>query len=252
MSSRSTYLFYVDASGDAGKYVGTNTRYYALIALGILVENRLSIDKDFNDILSTFFKGLIPKEINSRDIVNCRRSFAHLGKDDKRRLVISLLELLVKHNVVCVAVVVDKVRYWECYEASSDLIKKWSMHILIDRIDLMLERNNSLGIITYDYEGKKDELYRELLDELRKSGSIMWPSMQRRKIKNIIDTIYFLPSHLSCGLQLADLVAYHLRGRYESPSKVEATFPLIEKILDKDPKTGKYLNWGLKLLPPSQ
>jgi len=73
--------------------------------------------------------------------------------------------------------------------------------------------------------------------------------MRGRRIRNIIDTIHFLPSHLSYGLQLADLVAYHLRGRYQSPNKVEISFPLIEKILDKNPQTGSYMNWGLKVLP---
>ena len=89
--------------------------------------------------------------------------------------------------------------------ARADIGPPSRMHILLDRIDLMLERKDALGVITYDYEGKKNALYRELLDELREEGSLMWPDMRRRKRRNIVDTIHFLQNHLSYGLQLADI-----------------------------------------------
>jgi len=103
------YFFYVDASGDTGRYTGGNTRYYTIIGLGLVADSRLRLEDEINQVLSSFFEEDIPKEINSRNLVNCKRSFAHFEKGKKRELVVELLNLLIKYEAVCEAVVVDKV-----------------------------------------------------------------------------------------------------------------------------------------------
>lgn len=247
------YLIYVDASGDPGKYREKNSRYYVLVGLMLPASQRISLDKDIRQLLLTYFKSedRLPRELKARNIVSCRKDFAHLRKEQKHKLVVGLLNLLKKYDAVCNAVVIDKVAYWNKYVfASPDAVKQGSMHILLDRVDRALERRESIGAIIYDYEGKKDRAYRDLLEELRTRGSVYWPfPTYRRTISRLVDTIYFITSDLTYGLQLADIVAYIIRAKYENPSKAETTYPLVEEILDKDPRTGRYRDWGLKEIP---
>ena len=51
------------------------------------------------------------------------------------------------------------------------------------------------------------------------------------------------------GMQIADLIAYPI-GRWVLDRTVEnKAFTIIEKKFHKDPKTGSYLNYGLKIFP---
>jgi len=248
------YIVYVDASGDPGKYehAKKNTRHYVLVGLMIPAEQRVNMDDEIRQTLLEYFhEEDLPKEIKGREIVWCRKEFAHLKKKEKRELLIRLLNLLKGHSTICYAIVVDKAAYWEKYkDASPASLRRWSMHMLLDRVDRALERRDSLGAMVYDYEGKKDTAYRKLLEELKREGSIYWPHPdRRRRICRLVDTIYFISSELTFGLQMADIVAYIIRASYENPEKAEYLYPLVEEILDKDPETGEYHNWGLKKIP---
>ncbi|MEM4650103.1 MAG: DUF3800 domain-containing protein [Candidatus Bathyarchaeia archaeon] len=243
------YLFYVDASGDPGQYIGTNSKFYILVGIGIPAQNRLKFESDFKQMLVEIFGEDIPDEIIARDIVYSKGKFSHLTNEQKNSLIEKPLDLLRANEAVAIAIVVKKEEYWERYAANPDMVRRWSMHLLLDRIDRMLEKKASPGLVIYDYEGKKDRLYRELLSELRKLGSIHYPSKNIRKIKNIIDTVLFTPSETSYGLQAADIVAYIIQSKYKAHSRGIKFFEKIKFILDKNPSTGEYLGWGLKEIP---
>ncbi|MEM2122940.1 MAG: DUF3800 domain-containing protein [Candidatus Bathyarchaeia archaeon] len=246
------YLFYVDASGDPGRYKGTNSRFYVLAGVGIPGHNRLRFESEVEQtLIGMFGKGNIPEEIVARDIIRSKGRFRHLTEEQKTLLVEKLLDLLKLNEATVIAIVVKKEKYWNKYpsSASPDAIRRWSMNLLLDRIDRMIERRQSPGLVIYDYEGKKDRLYRELLDELRREGSIHWPTGGVRKIKNIVDTILFTPSETSYGLQIADVVAYFIQSRYNDHPRGIERFEKIKPLLDRNPVTGEYVGWGLKELP---
>jgi hypothetical protein len=232
------FLIYVDASGDPGKYSGKNTRYYVLAGISIPLDARLKLENEVDIILKNFFPEGLPKEIIARDIVNRKGYFSKLSKEEGEHLILELLNILIKYGIFLIAIVINKEKYWEKYfGVNQDDVKKWSMNCLIDRIDRTLERKESVGLIIYDYEGKKDKLYRELIEKLRKEGSIIWPSFSKRKISRIIDTIMFTPSNTTYGLQLADLTAYIIRDKYERQRLPPEIYNTLEKLFDKNPAT---------------
>jgi hypothetical protein len=83
---------------------------------------------------------------------------------------------------------------------------------LLERIDIHAENDGDQpALVIADEVDRASEYRRELWRYQRDST----PGWRSRRIKNIVDTIHFAPSHASRLVQAADLIAY-LHGRMTS------------------------------------
>jgi hypothetical protein len=93
-----------------------------------------------------------------------------------------------------------------------------------------------------DHRGKKQD------DLLRREhhGLLDRVGMYTSDYQNYVETIFMTPSHLSVGIQFADMVAGAIGRAYNSNDRTY--FRLIEPTLRKSP-TGRLDGWGLIKFP---
>lgn len=138
-------------------------------------------------------------------------AMAHLGAPGKEGVRSELYRIIRRQacsRVLCV--VADTVQayasgqvrtasdlYWSCYELLTDRF----LHFLDTEGEL--HRTRQHGIVVCDHRGAKDDaLLRELHHRLFRHR---WDTVDR--VAALVEGLFIAPSHLSVGIQFADLVA---------------------------------------------
>lgn len=118
----------------------------------------------------------------------------------------------------------------------SDNPHRLALKFLIEKIDRKLEDFDSFGIIICDETGSalEKDAYRDLLREIQVDGT---GGPYARKIVRIVDTLHFVSSKKSRGIQAIDLITFlHRRisvHTHASDAEYQFTQMLWGKVRDK-------------------
>lgn len=179
-----------------------------------------------------------------------KHSLSHLNPVQKEALRTKLYEIIGTYKsirLICVATNVP-LAYGLTYIKNADDLYWYSYKQLTERFQYYLQDlertvgQHVNGIVVCDHRGPKDdarlrELHQQLLDGSKKNFS---------SYPNLIEGLFIAPSHLSVGIQFADMVA----GAVFRASKAKDTryFQQIEGSFRRSP-TGKLEGFGLVKFP---
>jgi hypothetical protein len=113
-----------------------------------------------------------------------------------------------------------KDEYGERAYSPSSLALRATSH----RFQMTLKRLESCGMVAMDSEVlRKDKELQEMVHRMKRVGAnlrgLTYQPTYSDKLENVLNTVVFCPSHMSGGIQLADMVAYiidrNCRARYE-------------------------------------
>src|SRR5262249_51854520 len=136
-------------------------------------------------------------------------TLSHLSAEEKETLRSKLYETIRAYKSIRLICVVTNVRlaYERAYVATADDLYWYTYKQLTERFQYYLQDlertvgNRVNGIVVCDHRGPKDdERLRELHHQLlggRKAHFSQYP--------NLIEGLFIAPSHLSVGIQLADM-----------------------------------------------
>ncbi|HEY4025236.1 MAG TPA: DUF3800 domain-containing protein [Candidatus Dormibacteraeota bacterium] len=199
------FLLYVDESGKSG--LNDPTQPYFVLA-GVVVKN-----EDWRAIETAFEKAIeaiVPRpgrpprwELHMADIANGQGHFKATPRRDRRRLCDAVLDLIDEFDLTLIATIVDKKGMQQKREWAKRPPEDWAYEFLVERYQHLLRRRQELGIVVGDEQKGAEALNRTSHALWRRSGT-----SALRKVDRIVETVFFLPSHHSLMLQLADGVAY--------------------------------------------
>lgn len=186
-----------------------------------------------------------PEKLGSK-----KHSLSHLNPAQKEALRAKLYEIIGAYKsirLICVATNVP-LAYGLPYIKNADDLYWYSYKQLMERFQYYLQDLARIvgqhvnGIVVCDHRAPKDdarlrELHQQLLDG-RKQNSSSYP--------NLIEGLFIAPSHLSVGIQFADMVA----GAVFRATKAKDVryFRQIEGSFRRSP-TGKLEGFGLVKFP---
>jgi len=199
------FLLYVDESGKAGLNDPVQP-YFVLAGVVIKNEDWRAIERAFDKAI----EAIVPRasrpagwELHMADIANGQGHFKRTPRRDRRKLCDAVLDLIEEFDLTLIAMVVDK----QAMQTKRAWAKKppedWAYEFLIERYQHLLRRRQELGIVVGDEQKGAEALNRASHALWRRSGT-----SALRKVDRIVETVFFLPSHHSLMLQLADGVAY--------------------------------------------
>lgn len=203
------YLCCVDESGDLGR---TGSRHL-LLAAALVFESRWRGAKaEIDALLHRYFTSSPPpRELHCTDVRGGRGPFARLAKPTRLALLDEFCALTADPtlDVRLFAVVFDKA-WWLARNPSKDAkdLYRAAFEDLVSRVDRFLHRSDALGrsakglMIADAHSGTLSAALRSDLGMFQQSGT-RWSD-----VHELIETLMFLQSHESPGLQLADLCAY--------------------------------------------
>jgi len=195
-------LTYVDESHSRGAYFLGALLCPESEAISLAESLDAVVEKAMDD-----YGGFRPDtELHGYDIFQGKRDFARLDSMPRARIGIyaGALQVIADHDVKIVLRGVDIDRLERRYGANHDEPHSIVLTHLLERVDVLAERQGELALIIAD-ECDGQEQYRDDLRVYRTAGT--W-GYRSRKITRIVDTMHFASSAASRLLQAADLVAF--------------------------------------------
>lgn len=206
------YLLYVDESGDPGPH---GSPYLILGAVALFEGKWLPLERDLRLLIDRYFPASPkPTEIHLADLRKGKKQFRSLTVGQRNSLLNDFCALalnLLETEIVLFSVIADKAHWFanNLGKTGDDLYVDM-FEDLSSRFDLFLRRRHaegasSKGIIIADPHKES------LSDALKKNHRLYQRHGNRWDVLyNLIETVVFLESNESPGLQFADLAAYAL------------------------------------------
>jgi hypothetical protein len=199
------FLLYVDESGKSGR---NDPQQPFFVLAGVVVKNEdwRAIERGFDRAI----EAIVPRpgrpagwELHMADIEYGKGHFKGVPRQDRRQLCGAVVDVIEDFDLTLMAMVIDKQGLRANTSWASKPPEDWAYEFLIERYQHLLRRQQELGIVVSDEQKGADALNRASHALWRRSGT-----SALAKVDRILETVFFLPSHHSLMLQLADGVAY--------------------------------------------
>lgn len=210
-------ILYLDEKGDHGKPPpnGKSSRDFILTGVGILTENMIDANTSIEKLLHEYFpnkdlKKIKEYELHYDDIVDNKNMYAEFAIKQKKRseFVKKIGEIIVKAKPVIFETKIDKT----AYQGDASFRKKMIEMVIIQtsrRFANYLIKYKETGQIIIDEHSSYNDTFfsyiRKIMAGWHESDGNHYIPKHETNYKQIIDTLIVQKSHLSCGLQLADI-----------------------------------------------
>lgn len=207
------YLLYVDESGDTGS---KGSRHLILAGAALFEGKWRSVRGDIDALLMKYFPNVSdrPRELHASEVRKGRGPYSKLTpaqRDALRDEACAILCNLGHKEVTLFGIVIDKAWWLARNPAKSgDDLYLAAFEDLVSRFDQYLKRRHhegqpAKGLIIADPRHESFcQALKKALQQFHSEGT------QWAKLHNVIETVLFLESHESPGVQLADLTSYAL------------------------------------------
>lgn len=248
------HLCFIDESGTPPKPNKTDRVGYFVIAGLVMHEAQWhGISQDLSKLRGRpDFKvtGEIKWRYFGRDNNDADNSVAHLCVEKRDEFRSELFKILTRRKSVkiisCVASA--KAAYATSYVSSPEDLYKYTYKAVSERFQYYLQDvsrtvgDTQLGIVVADHRGKQQD------ESMRRHhhGLVDRESLFSSNYPNYVETLFLSPSHLSVGIQLADMVAGAIGRAFNTEDKRFADE--LSPAFRKSPQ-GKIEGFGLVKFP---
>lgn len=241
-------LMYLDESGKGGLHDASQP-FHVLAGVIINAELWNNVETELEARIDAFVPGHRPDgwEIHMADISSGKKHFKGMAPADRFALADRILDLLIDFEMTVILSVVDKDALCAQY-AYPEPPHMLCYEFVAERFQRYLASEGEVGMIIADEQrGAQDEL-QQWHTYLRRRGN-----NYLRKMPRIVDTVTFVPSHRSCMLQVADVVAWwcnRWQKALRAGNPIPAQWAKVEPRIRRGPKGVD--GYGLKVFPSNQ
>lgn len=213
-------LVYIDETGSVGR--GARSQPKLMVVAAMVDETQVqALNESLEDVAMTHL-GRCPADFEFHGNEVWHGSKYWKGKDPPELLAAyeAAIALLGTHDIDLAYSSIHKKRLNDRYGGAADAnAYRLALQFLLEKVD---SYSRDLKILVAD-ESKEQELRAiKMVADLQSWGGGEVPG---RKLRTIIDSLHFVPSDASSGVQMADLVAFLLqrRARAEGHPDVDAS-----------------------------
>jgi hypothetical protein len=215
---------YLDESGgkDWPSPWGLNpSQNYVLCGPVMTPEQDLVASKTFEGILERRFPIAFsrPSELHYGDIINGRGHWAGISREERKAATDEVWEAIIQIAPALLGTVVRKRRLKERYGAKAFPPNEYALTATCDRFHRHLTETDSLGMLLMDSEtmAAQAAMQKIVMAGRRYGGKIggVIGDPDNPRHDRILNTLAFVPSHMSAGVQIADFLAYATWSSFE-------------------------------------
>jgi len=222
------YLLFLDASGHSEfppPYGRGKDTYYVLAGLAIKADRWFEAYTGLNQLCREYFPSCWSGiEVHYGDLINKRGVWDRLTDKQRKEFADEVFKLIFQIEPTLFGIVINKVRHFEAYK-EPESPRQLAVRFMVPRFSKFLQRKEELGLMVYDSETiTTDRPLREFLTRGRLHGVVRAANWDfnpdamfqtQNRLEGIIETIFFLESKNSPGIQLTDFCAYAIWSKYE-------------------------------------
>ena len=230
------YLCYVDESGNPT--LKDQSQHLVLGATAVFEGRWRYLKADLTHLLQSYFpEGEAPPEIHCKEVRFGRGIYARFSLEERIGILRDfgrIIDSYYPHELRLFTVIVEKAR-WVEQHPNSDVQQMYvdAFEQLVSRIDLFLKRRfregyPSKGLMIVDPNSSSlSKALKKSLEQYQTTGT-RW-----QDIENVVESVMFLPSHESPGLQVADYCCYAVWRLIESND--DSLIQVIRNRFDREP-----------------
>ncbi|NLD66831.1 MAG: DUF3800 domain-containing protein [Crenarchaeota archaeon] len=239
------YLLFLDASGHsefAPPYGRGKDTYYVLTGVAIQHQQWFTAFKELHNLCLKYFpKCWAQIEIHYGDLINKRGYWNTLKDEQRKEFADSVFSIIAQLNPTLFAMVIHKTKHFEAY-TTPEHPKQLAVRYMASRFSKFLQRRKESGIMIYDSEAvSSDRPLHDFLTKGRFKGLVMQANFDfkpevmfqtQNNLEGIIESIFFIESKYSQGIQLADFCAYAIWSHFErnNSNRFNQIYPLFDKL----------------------
>ncbi len=249
-------LVYIDESGDTTALSQAGTSWFVLSAYIIDEVDRVKVETDLRDIKYEFYKD---RDIEFKsnfiryanpDIPKQESPLKLHSRERYNDLEGELTKFLARLPGSVLSVAIEKKSYWDKYPSQNPYTAAYMF--LLERIQMYLHDNSSLGIVIIDpREGRVEKSFiGDHLERLHHMMRFRTSHVWQTSTPNVVERLLYSDSSSTIGIQIADLYCYPVFHIFEY-NKEPSAYWRYEKTTGKKlhRKDGKLLGRGLKIFP---
>lgn len=213
---------YLDSSGDPGwtpPFGKSITTWYIAGGIALTPEADQKAGIEVQRILKKYIpetqrRKFPPREyeIHYHKIVGGHDIFDHMDHSARKAMSDEVFTLIKSLNPVLFATAINKTQLKRVYGGRAYHPKALAIQATIGRFSFYLERENKIGSIMMDEEEyRKDKELQSLVHTFRRDGIMIrgtnYQPMYENTLTNVLNAPSFTPSHISPGIQLADVIS---------------------------------------------
>ena len=220
MGERGSCTLYLDTCADSGwpkPFGKSKTDWYVVSGLVLTPENDYKARVETERLLQKYIgenqRRQFPSqyyEIHYHDIIYGKSMFQNLSDIQRKNLSDEIFSSIKALRPVLFATVINKIQLKRIYSENAYQPRNLGLRATIHRYAMYVDREHQIGSIVVDEEEyRKDKELQAMIQDFRRDGITIrgydyQPTLEN-KLKNVLNAIAFTPSHLSAGLQLADV-----------------------------------------------
>lgn len=221
---------YLDSAGDCGwctPFGNSKVEWYVVAGLVLTPKSDHKAQEEIGKILKKYISNItrnqfLPEqyEIHYHDIIFGKNIYSTLDHPQKKNLSDEIFLLINDLKPVLFATAINKKQMKKVYGTNAYDPRSLGLRSTIHRFAMFLERKGMIGSIIVDEEEyKKDKELQMMIHDFRRNGmTIRGSSYQpilENNLRRVLNNIAFTPSHLSGGLQLADVCSRSTWSHFE-------------------------------------
>lgn len=220
MAERDSCTLYLDTCADSGwpkPFGRSQTDWYVVSGLVLTPENDYKSRTETEKLLQKYIeenqRRRFPPyyyEIHYHDIIYGKHLFQDLPDIQRKNLSDEIFSFINTLRPVLFATAINKIQLKRIYGENAYAPRSLGLRATIHRYAIYVDREHLIGSIVVDEEEyRKDKELQAMIQDFRREGITIrgynyQPALEN-KLKNVLNAIAFTPSHLSAGLQLADV-----------------------------------------------
>lgn len=227
------HLLYIDDSGDDGRSA-SSTSHFVLGGLTIQDWNWHPVVKRIDEITAQYLGATAGRtELHAYDMLAGKRAFRHVPPDVREGLFKAVLEEVGRKesrlSLFLVVVHKDSLPITRSVRVVATLQLYQRFNSYLTRTGAYGQKTQERGMLICDEHTSRQQV-QSLVAAIHSAG------VPKQLTDNLIETAFFVESHQSRVLQLADLVC-HAAYRFVTV-RDDRFFPLVERKIDRDKKPG--------------
>lgn len=226
---------YIDETGASGK--AAKNQPYLTVAAAIVDETKVQSLRDGLRDVAWKHLGWVPDdlELHGHEIWGGTGYWAGKTYDELIAAYETAMALLDTCDIDIAHASIDKAKLHKRYDGAADNnAYRLALQFLLEKVDAY---GTSLKILVAD-EAKEQEV--RAVEMVKGMQNWAWGGeVPGRQLKTIIDSLHFVSSHDSAGVQMADLIAYVLqrRRRNEAHANAQAAMDRLSALVDEHTRT---------------
>ena len=235
------HLLYLDESGDPGwpaPYGKSRTSWFVLAGLSLEDVQWKTVNEEYIRIVRKYFG----RTCDNFDLKYSALTstypvppYDQLDGNQKLNLSDDIFNLILEAKPVLIAIVIEKLKHKKQYGNRAHWPKLLALRFMAPRFHKFLERIESYGIFVMDEEERKsDKKLKGLVRRAREAGIVLQTPYDiyrtDTQLKNIVESVLFVPSEDSPGIPLADFCSHAIWIHFERnlSKRFKQIYPLFD------------------------